>query len=164
MNTTTTWPLGWPVNGFPGASQGNLRMCACVRARARAPTQLRACPTTQTRRTPRSRTPADAPPLAHAHTPTGPQGPYYCSAGSGASMGRDVVEAHLKACYYAGIQISGVNAEVMPSQWEYQARVFVVRVCVERRAGGGSQRVPACAHRPHLHRSHDFDAPSAPCA
>ena len=50
----------------------------------------------------------------------GPQGPYYCSAGAGASIGRDIVEAHLKCCMYAGIKISGVNAEVMPAQWEFQ--------------------------------------------
>ena len=50
----------------------------------------------------------------------GPQGPYYCSAGAGAAIGREVIEAHYKACLYAGIQISGVNAEVMPAQWEYQ--------------------------------------------
>ena len=50
----------------------------------------------------------------------GPQGPYYCSAGSGAAIGRDIVEAHLKACYFAGVNISGVNAEVMPAQWEFQ--------------------------------------------
>ena len=50
----------------------------------------------------------------------GPQGPYYCSAGSGAAVGREIVEAHLKACYYAGINLSGVNAEVMPAQWEFQ--------------------------------------------
>lgn len=50
----------------------------------------------------------------------GPQGPYYCSAGSGAAIGRDIVEAHLKACYYSGVNISGVNAEVMPAQWEFQ--------------------------------------------
>ena len=29
-------------------------------------------------------------------------------------------EAHYKACLYAGLKISGSNAEVMPSQWEYQ--------------------------------------------
>ena len=34
--------------------------------------------------------------------------------------GRDVVEAHYRACLYAGIKISGTNAEVMPSQWEFQ--------------------------------------------
>ena len=50
----------------------------------------------------------------------GPQGPYYCAAGAGAAIGRDLVETHLKACIYAGINISGINAEVMPSQWEYQ--------------------------------------------
>lgn len=50
----------------------------------------------------------------------GPQGPYYCSAGTGASMGREIVEAHIKCCYFAGIKLSGVNAEVMPAQWEFQ--------------------------------------------
>lgn len=37
----------------------------------------------------------------------GPQGPYYCSAGTGASMGREIVEAHIKCCYFAGIKLSG---------------------------------------------------------
>ena len=50
----------------------------------------------------------------------GPQGPYYCSAGAGRAFGRAVSEAHYKACLYAGIAISGTNAEVMPGQWEYQ--------------------------------------------
>lgn len=50
----------------------------------------------------------------------GPQGPYYCGVGSGRVYAREVVEAHYRACLYAGIQISGINAEVMPSQWEYQ--------------------------------------------
>lgn len=49
-----------------------------------------------------------------------PQGPYYCSNGTGKVFGRDIVEAHYKACLYAGINISGTNAEVMPGQWEYQ--------------------------------------------
>jgi glutamine synthetase len=31
-----------------------------------------------------------------------------------------LVEAHYRACLYAGIRISGINAEVMPSQWEFQ--------------------------------------------
>ena len=34
--------------------------------------------------------------------------------------GRDIVEAHYRACMYAGIKISGTNAEVMPGQWEFQ--------------------------------------------
>jgi len=49
-----------------------------------------------------------------------PQGPYYCGNGTGKVFGRDIVEAHYKACMYAGINISGTNAEVMPGQWEYQ--------------------------------------------
>lgn len=31
-----------------------------------------------------------------------------------------VAEAHYKACLYAGIAVGGINAEVMPGQWEYQ--------------------------------------------
>ncbi|MGB1276984.1 MAG: glutamine synthetase, partial [Nannocystaceae bacterium] len=34
--------------------------------------------------------------------------------------GRDVVEAHLEACLQAGLGLSGINAEVMPGQWEFQ--------------------------------------------
>jgi len=49
-----------------------------------------------------------------------PQGPYYCSVGAENAFGRRVVESHYRACLYAGINISGVNAEVMPGQWEYQ--------------------------------------------
>jgi len=50
----------------------------------------------------------------------GPQGPYYCAVGTGNVYGREVVEAHYKACMYAGVTISGTNAEVMPAQWEFQ--------------------------------------------
>jgi glutamine synthetase len=50
----------------------------------------------------------------------GPQGPYYCGAGADSAFGRLIVDAHYRACLYAGIQISGINAEVMPGQWEYQ--------------------------------------------
>ncbi|KAI0445389.1 hypothetical protein F4803DRAFT_508691 [Xylaria telfairii] len=49
-----------------------------------------------------------------------PQGPYYCGVGAGRVMCRDVVDAHYKACLYAGVKISGTNAEVMPAQWEFQ--------------------------------------------
>jgi glutamine synthetase len=45
-----------------------------------------------------------------------PQGPYYCSAGADKAFGRDVVDAHYKACLYAGVNISGINGEVMPGQ------------------------------------------------
>jgi len=50
----------------------------------------------------------------------GPQGPYYCSNGSRRAYGRQIVEAHYRCCLYCGINISGVNAEVMAGQWEYQ--------------------------------------------
>ncbi|CAM9753988.1 unnamed protein product [Discosporangium mesarthrocarpum] len=50
----------------------------------------------------------------------GPQGPYYCSVGFENAFGRGVAEAHYRACMYADIPISGINAEVMPGQWEYQ--------------------------------------------
>ncbi|KPM09565.1 glutamine synthetase-like protein 2 [Sarcoptes scabiei] len=56
--------------------------------------------------------------------PTGgfpePQGPFYCGVGANRVFGRDIVEAHYRACMYAGIKIAGENAEVMPSQWEFQ--------------------------------------------
>ncbi|CAB1108249.1 unnamed protein product [Ectocarpus sp. CCAP 1310/34] len=50
----------------------------------------------------------------------GPQGPYYCSIGYENAFGRHIMEAHYKACLYAGVTISGTNGEVMPGQWEYQ--------------------------------------------
>jgi glutamine synthetase len=50
----------------------------------------------------------------------GPQGPYYCGVGADDIYGRPLVEAHLDACLKAGLAISGINAEVMPGQWEFQ--------------------------------------------
>ncbi len=49
-----------------------------------------------------------------------PQGPFYCGVGADEVYGREIVEEHMEACLKAGIQISGVNAEVMPGQWEFQ--------------------------------------------
>ena len=50
----------------------------------------------------------------------GPQGPYYCGVGAARVYGRDIETAHVKCCLYAGIKVSGTNAEVMPAHWEYQ--------------------------------------------
>ncbi|KAK8259679.1 hypothetical protein V6Z11_D13G071700 [Gossypium hirsutum] len=89
LQKDTSWPLGWPVGGFPG-----------------------------------------------------PQGPYYCGVGADKSFGRDIVDAHYKACLYAGINISGINGEVMPAQWEFQVgpatgisagdQLWVARYILER--------------------------------
>ncbi|XP_028319006.1 glutamate-ammonia ligase (glutamine synthase) c [Gouania willdenowi] len=49
-----------------------------------------------------------------------PQGPFYCGVGADKAYGRDIAECHYKACLYAEVKIAGTNAEVMPSQWEYQ--------------------------------------------
>ncbi|KAK6913860.1 hypothetical protein RJ641_021181 [Dillenia turbinata] len=48
------------------------------------------------------------------------QGSYYCAVGATKSFGRDISDAHYKACLYAGINTSGTNGKVMPGQWEYQ--------------------------------------------
>lgn len=47
------------------------------------------------------------------------QGLYYCGIGNGV-VGRYIMNEHYDACLYAGINISGTNAEVMKGQWEYQ--------------------------------------------
>lgn len=76
----------------------------------------------------------------------GAQGPYYCSIGAENAFGRRIVESHYKACLFAGVNISGINGEVMPGQWEYQvgpcvgissgdelwlSRYLLIRVCEE---------------------------------
>ena len=49
-----------------------------------------------------------------------PQGPFYCGVGADEVFGRDLVEEHTQACIYSGLMIFGINAEVMPGQWEFQ--------------------------------------------
>ncbi len=49
-----------------------------------------------------------------------PQFGYYCGVGADEVFGRDIVEEHMDACLAAGLQFSGINAEVMPAQWEFQ--------------------------------------------
>lgn len=44
------------------------------------------------------------------------QGPYYCGVGADKVYAREIEEAHYRACLYAGINIAGTNAEVMPAQ------------------------------------------------
>tara|TARA_R110000868_G_scaffold15698_13_gene71655 strand:+ start:165 stop:1244 length:1080 start_codon:yes stop_codon:yes gene_type:complete len=49
-----------------------------------------------------------------------PQGPFYCGVGADEVFGRYLVDRHTQACLDAGIMLYGVNAEVMPGQWEFQ--------------------------------------------
>ena len=49
-----------------------------------------------------------------------PQGMYYCSVGTRNVNGRNLAEEHLNTCLSAGLQLTGINAEVLLGQWEYQ--------------------------------------------
>ena len=49
-----------------------------------------------------------------------PQGPYYCSVGADRAFGREIAERHAALCQAAGLLFYGLNAEVMPGQWEFQ--------------------------------------------
>lgn len=49
-----------------------------------------------------------------------PLGPFYNGVGAENTVGRQISDAHLKACAYAGVKIGGTNSEVVLSQWEYQ--------------------------------------------
>lgn len=49
-----------------------------------------------------------------------PQGMYYCSVGDKYVAGREIVEEHLDVCIEAGLKMTGVNAEVLLGQWEFQ--------------------------------------------
>ncbi len=49
-----------------------------------------------------------------------PQGPYYCGVGSEQIFGRELAELHANICMDAGLLYYGMNAEVMPAQWEFQ--------------------------------------------
>ncbi len=73
-----------------------------------------------------------------------PQGQYYCSVGAANAFGRELVEEHLDYCLEAGINVEGINAEVMAGQWEFQTfakgakeagdQTWVARYLLERTA------------------------------
>ena len=54
------------------------------------------------------------------HGYPGPQGPYYCGVGSDEIFGRELAEEHARLCLQTDIAYYGMNAEVMPGQWEFQ--------------------------------------------
>jgi len=45
---------------------------------------------------------------------------WYCGIGHKQPIERLIAEEHLEHCIYSGLNISGINAEVAPYQWEYQ--------------------------------------------
>lgn len=45
---------------------------------------------------------------------------YYCGVGGNLAFGREIASEHMKKCIIAGIDICGFNAQVAPSQWEFQ--------------------------------------------
>jgi glutamine synthetase len=71
-----------------------------------------------------------------------PQGPYYTSVGATNTIGRDMVDEHLHLCLEAGLNVEGINAEVMMGQWEFQIfakgaascgdQIWVARYLLER--------------------------------
>jgi len=72
------------------------------------------------------------------------QGKYYCGVGTGNTFGRDLVDKHYEYCLFAGLNVSGINAEVAPGQWEFQIgpcegisagdQLWVARYILERLA------------------------------
>ncbi len=78
------------------------------------------------------------------------QGPYYCGVGYGELNRLDnrkfferiIAEEHLDACLYAGLTMSGMNAEVACHQWEFQVgpcegisaadQLYIARYILER--------------------------------
>jgi len=45
---------------------------------------------------------------------------YYCGVGGSNAIGRECVEKAFDRCIYSGLSVTGLNAEVAPSQWEIQ--------------------------------------------
>jgi len=45
---------------------------------------------------------------------------YYCGTGGDNSIGRDMIEEAFDNCLYSELKLTGLNAEVAPSQWEFQ--------------------------------------------
>jgi glutamine synthetase len=48
------------------------------------------------------------------------QGEYYCGVNRSTYKEKQILNVFLEKCLHVGIQISGINQEVAPCQWEYQ--------------------------------------------
>lgn len=88
------WPLGWPIGGYPGPQVYFLTFLKYSQIQS---THINCI-------------------NDKSWIYLFEQGPYYCGTGADKAFGRDIVDAHYKACLYAGITISGTNGEVMPGQ------------------------------------------------
>ena len=56
-----------------------------------------------------------------------PQADYYCGVG-GNAIGRPCIEEAFDNCLKAGLNVTGLNAEVAPSQWEFQVDSYGIDV------------------------------------
>lgn len=72
-----------------------------------------------------------------------PQKNYYCGIGSDNSIGRECIEKAFNNCIKAGLNVTGLNAEVAPSQWEIQIcakgieasdQLYIMRYILDRTA------------------------------
>ena len=59
------------------------------------------------------------------------EGRHYCGVGHGHVHHRAVAEDHMHACLDAGVNICGINAEVVPGQWEFQIGSILVELILE---------------------------------
>ncbi|PPD88343.1 hypothetical protein GOBAR_DD14717 [Gossypium barbadense] len=103
------WPIGWPLGGYPGPqvlfSFFHSKQCSEISPESQTVGMMYV----ELRRL-----------VVVDSIHRASKGPYYCGVGVDKAYGRDIVDSHYKACLYAGINISGINGEVMPGQWEFQ--------------------------------------------
>lgn len=52
------------------------------------------------------------------------QNDYYCGVGGNNIYERKVIEEAFQNCLFAGLNLTGLNAEVAPSQWEFQVCAY----------------------------------------
>jgi len=58
--------------------------------------------------------------FSNKNMPLKEQGDYYCGIGFDNALGRHIIEEAFYNLIYANLNITGLNAEVAPSQWEFQ--------------------------------------------
>mgnify|MGYP001255828671 CR=1 FL=1 len=82
-------------------------------------------------------------PIGHYGEKTQPQQDYYCGIGGDNAIGRECIEEAFNRCLKAGLNLTGMNGEVAPSQWEIQVcaegieaadQLWILRYIVNRTA------------------------------